>query len=74
MNKLKTTKIFMPIGGSLDVVSNTLKRAPNWIIRMNLEWLYRLIKQPQRLFRQLKLITFMKCLILERIKRKGEKM
>ena len=74
MNKLKTTKIFMPIGGSLDVVSNTLKRAPNWIIRMNLEWLYRLIKQPQRLFRQLKLITFMKCVILEKIKRKGEKM
>nr|MBP3680528.1 WecB/TagA/CpsF family glycosyltransferase [Clostridia bacterium] len=72
MDKLSSVKIFMPVGGSFDVVSKTLKRAPNWIIKMNLEWLYRLLRQPKRIFRQLKLITFMKCVILEKIKEKGE--
>lgn len=58
--KLKNIKIFMPIGGSLDVISNNIKRAPNWIKKCNLEWLYRLIKEPKRFFRQLKLITFVR--------------
>lgn len=60
---LDSVKIFMPVGGSFDVLSNTLKRAPKWVIRMNLEWLYRLIKQPKRFFRQLKLINFVFCVI-----------
>lgn len=72
MDRLSSVKIFMPVGGSFDVVSKTLKRAPSWIIKLNLEWLYRLLKQPQRIFRQLKLITFMKYVILEKIKEKGE--
>lgn len=70
MNKLSNVKIFMPVGGSFDVISKTLKRAPSWIIKLNLEWLYRLLKQPQRIFRQIKLITFMKCVILDKMKRK----
>lgn len=48
----------MPVGGSLDVISKTLKRAPNWMIKKNLEWLYRVIKEPKRIFRHLKLIKF----------------
>lgn len=67
--KLDSVKIFMPAGGSFDVISNTLKRAPNWVIKMNLEWLYRLLKQPQRIFRQLKLIKFVFCVITH--KKKG---
>lgn len=57
-DKLTSVKIFMPVGGSFDVVSNNLKRAPSWMIRHNMEWLYRLIKQPNRIFRQVKLIKF----------------
>ena len=57
--KLKNVKIFMPVGGSFDVISKTLKRAPDWMIKHNLEWLYRLIKQPKRFFRQLKLFKFL---------------
>lgn len=64
--KLKSVKIFMPVGGSFDVISKTLKRAPNWMIKLNLEWLYRLIKQPQRIFRQLKLIKFIFCVLIHK--------
>lgn len=56
--ELKGVKIIMPIGGSLDVISDTKKRAPNWIIKLNLEWLYRLLKEPSRIFRQIKLVEF----------------
>lgn len=59
MDKLKNIKIFMPVGGSFDVISGSLKRAPNWIIKMNLEWLYRLFQEPKRFFRQLNLIKFL---------------
>ena len=57
-DELKNIKIFMPVGGSFDVISNSLKRAPNWVIKCNIEWLYRLVKQPKRFFRQLKLAKF----------------
>lgn len=59
MDKLKNIKIFMPVGGSFDVISGSLKRAPNWIIKLNLEWLYRLFQEPKRFFRQLNLIKFL---------------
>ena len=64
-SRLKNIKIFMPVGGSFDVISKTLKRAPKWIIKINLEWLYRLIKQPMRFFRQIKLVKFIFLVIIE---------
>jgi len=64
--KLAKIKIFMPVGGSFDVISNNIKRAPNWVIKLNLEWLYRLIRQPWRFFRQLKLIKFIFLVIKEK--------
>lgn len=48
----------MPVGGSFDVISKSIKRAPDWIIKVNLEWFYRLLKQPKRLFRQIKIFKF----------------
>ena len=59
IEKIQKVKIFMPVGGSFDVISNTKKRAPNWIIKCNLEWLYRLFQEPKRIGRQLNLIKFM---------------
>lgn len=47
------------LAGSFDVISKDLKRAPIWIIKCNLEWLYRIIKQPKRIFRSFKLLQFM---------------
>ena len=36
------------LGGSLDSFAGTVKRAPKWMIAANLEWLYRLYKEPKR--------------------------
>ncbi len=41
--------ICIGVGGSLDVISGRKKRAPVWMQRAGLEWLYRTIKEPQRL-------------------------
>ena len=51
-------KIFLGIGGSLDVFAGTAKRAPNIFIKLNLEWFYRLLKQPSRFVRMLALPKF----------------
>lgn len=39
------------VGGTLDVLTGRVKRAPEWAIKMNLEWLYRVAKQPKRIIR-----------------------
>lgn len=44
-------KMLMGVGGSLDVLSGTVKRAPEIWQKMGLEWLYRLIKEPWRIKR-----------------------
>ena len=43
------------LGGSLDGFAGNVKRAPRWMIRCNLEWLYRLVKEPKRLGRMLRI-------------------
>lgn len=43
--------IYIGVGGSLDVLSGTKKRAPKLFIKLNMEWLYRLIKEPSRIKR-----------------------
>ena len=49
----------MGIGGSMDVLSGNVKRAPKWMQKMSLEWLYRLLIQPTRFKRVLTLPKFM---------------
>lgn len=43
--------VYVGVGGSFDVLSGTKKRAPKIFIKLNLEWLYRLICEPKRLKR-----------------------
>lgn len=50
---------FQGLGGSFDVYSGTVKRAPIWWINNNLEWAYRLIKEPSRIRRQFYLLKFL---------------
>lgn len=40
--------IFVGVGGSFDVISGTKKRAPKIFIKLKLEWLYRILKEPKR--------------------------
>ena len=46
------------LGGSLDVFAGTVKRAPESWQRLGLEWLYRLLKEPRRIGRMMKLPVF----------------
>jgi N-acetylglucosaminyldiphosphoundecaprenol N-acetyl-beta-D-mannosaminyltransferase len=62
LNKYKNelnVPVSMVIGGSLDVISGRKKRAPKWIQKLYIEWLYRLITEPQRWKRQLALPRFL---------------
>lgn len=40
------------IGAVFDFYAGTVKRAPNWIVKIGLEWMYRLIKEPKRLWKR----------------------
>jgi N-acetylglucosaminyldiphosphoundecaprenol N-acetyl-beta-D-mannosaminyltransferase len=42
----------MGVGGSFDVVAGLVKRAPRWMQRCGLEWLFRLIQEPRRMWRR----------------------
>jgi len=46
------------VGGSFDVMAGNVKRAPLWMRRLSLEWLFRLLLQPQRAIRMLALPRF----------------
>lgn len=62
--------IFLGIGGSLDVFAGVVKRAPDIFIKLNLEWFYRLMKQPSRFIRMLALPRFLWQVILEKFRKK----
>lgn len=40
------------IGAVFDFYAGTVKRAPQWMINIGFEWLYRLVKEPKRLWRR----------------------
>ena len=50
--------VAMGVGGSLDFIAGVAQRAPIWVRRIGLEWLYRLIHEPWRWRRQLALPRF----------------
>ena len=50
--------LWMGVGGSFDVWSGTKERAPVWMGRLQIEWLYRLIQEPHRWRRMLALPAF----------------
>lgn len=50
--------VFMGVGGSFDVISGNVKRAPEIWQKLNLEWMYRLLNNPQRIGRYVSLPKF----------------
>jgi N-acetylglucosaminyldiphosphoundecaprenol N-acetyl-beta-D-mannosaminyltransferase len=49
--KLPSIKIAMGVGGSFEFISGKIHRAPKWMRKIGLEWVYRLIKEPGRIKR-----------------------
>lgn len=50
--------VAMGIGGALDFIAGEIRRAPAWMRRLGLEWLFRLLRQPWRLGRMRRLPVF----------------
>ena len=59
--------IYQGLGGSFDVYVGAVERAPVWWIKNNLEWAYRLLRQPLRIKRQVHLIRFLWLLFTNKI-------
>lgn len=62
--------VWMGVGGSFDVLAGVVKRAPELWIRLNLEWLYRLLKQPTRAKRMMALPRFAWTILKQKVVRK----
>lgn len=59
--------IYQGLGGSFDVYTGNVKRAPKWWVDHNLEFAYRLVKQPSRIKRQIHLIRFLQLVNMGKI-------
>ena len=59
-------KLLLGLGGSLDVFAGVAQRAPEFYVNHNLEWFYRLIKNPSRIGRMMKLPLFLVHVARER--------
>ena len=51
-NELKSINLIMGVGGSFDVISGDVKRAPFFMQKIGLEWLYRFVQEPRRMWKR----------------------
>ena len=63
----KHAALYQGLGGSFDVYTGNVERAPKWWIKNNLEWAYRLVKQPSRIKRQIHLVRFLYLLKMNKL-------
>lgn len=69
---LRSVNFIMGVGGSFDVVAGKVKRAPMWMQKSGLEWLFRIMQEPRRMWKRY-LVTntlFIYYVIKELVKRK----
>ena len=51
-HKDRINGVMMGVGAGFDFHGGTIKRAPEWIRKIGLEWFYRLFQDPERLFKR----------------------
>lgn len=70
-NKFKNVNLFLAIGATIDFEAGNVARAPKWISEVGLEWLYRLVREPRRLWKRYILndIPFIFVVLSEMLKR-----
>lgn len=68
LQDMGSKSVFMGVGGSFDVISGSIPRAPLWMQKINLEWLFRVIQEPKRLFKRYFIgnTTFIKAVYKEK--------
>lgn len=72
-DRLKTVRLCLALGGSLDGYSGNVKRAPDIFVKLGLEWFYRLCREPKRIGRMMKLPKFLFGTVLFKFRRKTPK-
>lgn len=65
-----TARVALGVGGSLDVLAGRVKRAPRLFRRLGLEWLYRILRQPERWRRAFLLPRFVLMVLREALARR----
>ena len=60
------TATYIGLGGSLDIYTGSLKRAPKHMLDYKMEWLFRMIQEPKRINQQLSLFKFFIMVILRK--------
>jgi N-acetylglucosaminyldiphosphoundecaprenol N-acetyl-beta-D-mannosaminyltransferase len=65
-------KMAMGVGGSFDFIAGKVPRAPQWMQRFGLEWLYRLYLQPWRVVRMMRLPRFVLAVLWEQWRGKAQ--
>lgn len=68
-HKGKINSLMVGVGAAFDYIAGNIKRAPKWMQKMSLEWLYRLMQDPIRLFNRY-LYTNTKFIVLARFLKK----
>jgi N-acetylglucosaminyldiphosphoundecaprenol N-acetyl-beta-D-mannosaminyltransferase len=61
-------KVAQGVGGTFDVISGRVNRAPPLFLTLHLEWFYRLLREPRRLWRQRSLVAFVACVAARMIR------
>jgi N-acetylglucosaminyldiphosphoundecaprenol N-acetyl-beta-D-mannosaminyltransferase len=51
-NRARTGAVLLGVGAAFDTVAGTLSRSPRWMQQSGLEWLYRLVQEPRRLWKR----------------------
>ena len=59
--------IYQGLGGSFDVYTGNVKRAPKWWVDHKVEFAYRLFKEPKRIKRQIHLLTLVRMLLFRQV-------
>jgi N-acetylglucosaminyldiphosphoundecaprenol N-acetyl-beta-D-mannosaminyltransferase len=69
---LPEIKIFLAVGAAIDFEAGNKPRSPDWMSRLGLEWLYRLITEPKRLWKRYLIddLPFFKLLFLQKFARR----
>jgi N-acetylglucosaminyldiphosphoundecaprenol N-acetyl-beta-D-mannosaminyltransferase len=68
---LKNINLIMGVGGSFDVMAGVTKRAPLWMQRIGMEWFFRFLQEPKRMWKRYLVgnISFIYLVFKERFKK-----
>lgn len=75
-DQLKTIQVFLAIGATIDFEAGYRSRAPQWMSEIGLEWLYRLLGEPQRLAKRYLVedLPFFQLVALQKLNRYSDKL